>query len=97
MIQAGSRVRFSRMPEWVRSLPERSRRVFEFCLRRTYTVEEVDEQGLFVLDVSGDIDERFGGFRNDIRVDAKSLLPLPVIHDECNKNQELDKHQYLDG
>jgi len=61
------------MPEWVGTLPEESRRVFEFCLGRIYTVEEVDEQGLFVLDVSGDIDQRFGGFRNDIRVEAEFL------------------------
>jgi hypothetical protein len=61
------------MPEWVESLPEESQRVFEFCLGRIYTVEEVDEQGLFVLDVSGDIDWRFGSFRNDIRVEAEFL------------------------
>ena len=73
MIQTGSRVRLAEMPEWVASLPEESRRVFEFCLGRVYMVEEVDEQGLFVLDVSGDIDRRFGGCRNDIRVDAGFL------------------------
>ena len=73
MIQAGSRVRFSRMPKWVESLPEKTRRVFEFCLGRIYTVEEIDGQGLYVLDVSSDIDHRFGGYRNDIRVEAEFL------------------------
>jgi hypothetical protein len=77
MIQAGSRVRFSKVPEWVASLPEESRRVFEFCLGRVYVVEEVDEQGLFVLDVSGDVDQRFGGCRNDIRVEVEFLDELP--------------------
>ena len=77
MIQAGSRVRFLRMPDWVGALPAESRRVFEFCLGRIYTVEEVDEQGLFVLDVSGDIDRRFGGCRNDIRVEPEFLEELP--------------------
>jgi hypothetical protein len=70
MIQTGSRVRFLRMPEWVASLTEESRRVFEFCLGRVYQVEDVDERGLFVLDVSGDVDQRFGGLRNDIRLEA---------------------------
>ncbi|HEX4953083.1 MAG TPA: hypothetical protein VF017_06785 [Thermoanaerobaculia bacterium] len=76
MIQAGSRVRCSRMPEWVASVPEESRRVFELCLGRVYWVEAVDEQGLFVLDVSGDIDHRFGGFLNDIRLEAEFLEEL---------------------
>ena len=73
MIQPGSTVRFLRMPEWVASLPEESRRVFEFCLGRVYQVGVVDEQGLFVLNVSGDVDQRFGGFRNDIRLEAEFL------------------------
>jgi len=61
------------MPEWVAQLPDESRRVFEFCLGRTYRIEESDTQGLFVLDVSADTDERFGGFRNDIRLEAEFL------------------------
>ena len=73
MIQPGSRVRFAKMPEWAAKLPDQSRNVFEFCLGRTYRVEEVDSQGLFVLDVSGDIDGRFGGFMNDIRLEAEFL------------------------
>lgn len=73
MIQVGSKVRFARMPEWVGSLPEESRRVFEFCLGQVYRVDEVDEQGLFVLDVSGNVDGRFGGIRNDIRLEAEFL------------------------
>ena len=77
MIQTGSRVRFLKMPEWVASLPEESRRVFEFCLGRVYQVEEVDERGLFVLDVSGDVDSQFGGFGNDIRLEAEFLEEMP--------------------
>ena len=59
MIQLGSTVRFAKMPEWVAKLPDESRRVFEFCFGRTYRIEEIDGQGLFVLDVSADIDEKF--------------------------------------
>jgi hypothetical protein len=73
MIRPGSTVRFSKMPAWVANLPEESRRVFEFCFGRTYRIEEIDEHGLFVLDVSGDTDERFGGFMNDIRLEVEFL------------------------
>ncbi len=73
MIRTGGIVRFARMPDWVAGLPVESRRVFEFCLGRTYRVEEIDTQGLLVLDVSADVDERFGGFMNDIRLEAEFL------------------------
>lgn len=76
MIRRGSTVRFAKMPEWVAELPDESRRVFEFCLGRTYRVKEIDHQGLFVLDVSSDIDERFGGFLNDIRLEEEFLEEL---------------------
>lgn len=61
------------MPDWVAAMPEESRRVCEFCFGRTYLIEEVDSDGLFVLDVSVDIDKRFGGFGNDIRLEEKFL------------------------
>jgi len=73
MIQVGSNVKFAKMPEWASQLSEESRLVFEFCLGRTYRVDEIDSHGLFVLDVSGDIDHRFGGFMNDIRLEAEYL------------------------
>jgi hypothetical protein len=41
MIQPGSTVRFTRMPEWVVHLPEESRGVFAFCLGRTYRVRRL--------------------------------------------------------
>jgi hypothetical protein len=76
VIGPGSTVRFARMPEWVAELPEESQRVFRFCLRSTYRVVEIDESGLFVLDVSKDIDRRFGGSFNDIRLEAEFLEEL---------------------
>jgi hypothetical protein len=42
-----------------------------FCLGRAYRVSEIDANGLLVLDVSEDIDHRFGGFKNDIRLEAE--------------------------
>ena len=76
MITVGSTVKFVRMPHWVAQLPDESRRVFSFCLGRSYRVSEVDEHGHFVLDVSGDIDQRFGGFANDIRLEAEYLQEI---------------------
>lgn len=73
MIKPGSIVKFSRMPEWVGQLPEESRHVFQFCFGRTYRVEEIDENGLFVLDVSADINHWFGGRFNDIRLEVEFL------------------------
>ncbi len=73
MIQPGSIVRFAKMPDWVAQLPGESRRVFEFCLGRAYRINEIDSQGLFVLDVSADLDGRFGGLMNDIRLEAEFL------------------------
>jgi len=73
MIEPGKTVRFVKMPEWVSKLPDEGRRVFEFCLGRNYRIAEIDSQGLFVLDVSVDIDKRFGGFMNDIRLEAEFL------------------------
>ena len=73
MIQPGSVVRFSKMPEWVAGLPDESRRVFEFCFGRIYRIEEIDTQGLLVLDVGADVDGRFGGFNNDLRLEAEFL------------------------
>jgi len=66
-------VRFAKMPDWVAQLPDESRRVFEFCLGRVYRINEIDSQGLFVLDVSADLDHRFGGLMNDIRLEAEFL------------------------
>lgn len=73
MIRAGTWVVFETMPAWVVTLPKESQRVFRFCLGRTYRVEEVDEKGVMILDVSGDIDHRFGGFMNDIRLEPQYL------------------------
>ena len=78
MIRPGSIVRFAIMPDWVADLPEESRRVFEFCFGRTYPVEELDANGLCVLDVSADIDHRFGGFMNEIHLEPKFLQEVHI-------------------
>ena len=69
----GATVKFARMPEWVIQLPEESRRVFEFCLGRSYRVREIACHGLLVLDLGAEVESRFGGFGNEIRLEAEFL------------------------
>ncbi len=76
MIQVGDYVTLARLPEWVETMPEETQRIFRFCVGRAYPVIEIDMNGLFVLDVSSDVDERFGGFMNDIRVEREHLSLL---------------------
>ena len=76
MIKPGTTVKFVKMPDWVSKLPQRSRKVFQFCLGRTYQVDEIDENGLCVLDVSADVDPRFGGYLNDIHLEPEFLLEV---------------------
>ena len=61
------------MPAYVATLPAESQRVFRFCLGRTYPVAEINQWGQIVLDVSADIDHRFGGYMNDIRLEPEYL------------------------
>ncbi len=71
MIKAGDWVTLAKLPSWVSELPSESQEVIRFCLGKTYRVEDVDERGQIVLDVSNEVDQRFGGFRNDIRVEPE--------------------------
>jgi len=67
----GDRVRLRALPTWVDALPEASKAVFRFCVGRTYPVQEITSDGLLVLDVHRDVDRRFGGEFNDIRVEPE--------------------------
>jgi hypothetical protein len=70
-IKVGDRVAFIVLPPWVDQLPDESQAVFRLCVGRIYPVDEIDEQGLLVLDVSADVDDLFGGYMNDIRVEPE--------------------------
>jgi hypothetical protein len=67
----GDLVRLREVPPWVNELPQESQAVYRFCVGRAYLIAEVDPDGLLVLDVSRDVDQRFGGFLHDIRVEAE--------------------------
>jgi len=64
------------MPDWVGGLPDESQRVFRFCLGRVFRVGEIDENGLFVLDVSLEVDPNFGGYLNDLRIEGEYLIEV---------------------
>ncbi len=83
MIQAGAWVRLKAIPPDVAAGDERTRAIFDCCLGHVYPVEEtVRVRGsnivLHVLDISADIDHRFGGFMNDIRVEDAYLKVVPA-------------------
>jgi hypothetical protein len=71
VIRPGDWVILTTLPPWVSTLPVESQRVFAFCVGRRYRVDEIDEYGQLVLDVSADIDTRFGGYMNDIGVEPE--------------------------
>jgi hypothetical protein len=66
----GEMVTLVELPPWVGKLPIESRRVYEHCVGRTYRIDEIDSNGLLVLDVR-EVDALFGGFMNDIRVEPR--------------------------
>jgi len=71
VIKPGDIVVFDELPRWVSQLTAASQAVFRHCLGRPYRVVEIDEQGLAVLDVSGDVDVAFGGRFNDLRLEQE--------------------------
>jgi len=71
-MKVGDCVTVHSLPDWVSTSPQESRQVFEYCLGRTYLISSIEDD-LYVLDVSVDIDEIFGGLYNDIRLEAEYL------------------------
>ena len=76
-LRPGDRVALKVLPPWVAKLPKESRDVFAFCVGRTFRVSEIDRAGLLVLDVSAEVDRRFGGYGNDIRVEPQFVSARP--------------------
>jgi hypothetical protein len=72
--EIGSRVALSVLPDWVARLPEDSQRLFRRCVGHSLRVDEIDSNGLVVLDAS-EFDSEFGGRFNDIRVESELLQP----------------------
>ena len=78
MIRPADWVRLTTISPDVASQDEKTRAFFAFCLGRVYPAAEtylVPDIGivLHVLDVHVEIDDRFGGFMYDIRVEDEYL------------------------
>jgi hypothetical protein len=73
VILAGDWVILKTLPSWVAKLPPDSQQVFAFCIGRAFRVDAIDEHSHLVLDVSVEVDPRFGGCMNDIRVEAEHV------------------------
>lgn len=74
MLRPDDKVRLAALPDFVARLPAESRRVFAACVGQVFAIEAI-EGGLLVLDVSELIDPRFGGYKNDIRVEPRWVSP----------------------
>lgn len=72
--KAGDKVRFVKMPDWVDTMGDESKKVFHHCFGKVYPIDKVEEEGsVYVLDVNDDVDEVFGGYMNDIRLEEEYL------------------------
>lgn len=73
VIKVGDWVSLKSLPSWIEELLKESQAVFGFCIGRKFRVEEIDQHSHLVLDVSPDVDQRFGGYKNDIRVEERYI------------------------
>lgn len=72
-IRVGQIVAFSTVPKWVADLPPKTQQIFQFCRGKPYKVVDIDPNGLLVLDVSQDVDKKFGGRFNDLRIEPEHV------------------------
>jgi hypothetical protein len=56
-------------------MPPETRRVIDHCVGKAFRIAGIEDGVLYVLDVSGEVDARFGGFANDVRVEDEYLEP----------------------
>jgi hypothetical protein len=73
----GERVRLARRPAWADRMPPETQRIIDHCVGKTFRIDDIAPGDLYVLDVSVEVDARFGGFANDLRVEAEYLEPVP--------------------
>lgn len=70
--RVGDLVKLESIPK---DMPSEVGEIFDFCLGKEFEIVGIDKGKpfLYVLDVSPIVDEKFGGFKNDIRVEQKHL------------------------
>jgi len=78
-MKIGDRVQFWKLPDWHIQMPEESRRVFKECFGHNFRISGIDKDGLFILDVSQKVDTKFGGFMNEIHLEAEFLRRKPAV------------------
>jgi len=66
----GDLVILMKAPDGVERLPAETQRAFQLCLKKSYRIAEITDEGLLVLDVSHDVDPVIGGKYNDLRVEV---------------------------
>jgi hypothetical protein len=71
--EVGDQVRLNSLPERLDNLPTESKMVFEACLGGVFPIEEIEDDGTLVLDVSKVAAPRFGGHRHIIMVAPSDL------------------------
>lgn len=74
----GDWVRLIRRPAWAEGMQLQVQQVIDACVGGAFRIDDVapGPQGeLYVLLLGEDIDARFGGFMNDLRVEAEYLEP----------------------
>jgi hypothetical protein len=73
--RVGDWVRLTGRPPWTDQMPLETRRVIDHCVGKIFRIDDLAPGDLYVLDVSAEVDARFGGFANDLRVESDYLEP----------------------
>lgn len=71
--RVGDEVRVEKAPAWLEQLPEESQRIFLTCVGKIFTIEELESDGVLVLDVSRVGVPLLGGTRHIIMVDPADV------------------------
>lgn len=74
LFDVGQRVRIASLPSWFGQLPEESKEVFMACLGGVFPIEEIERDGVLVLNASPVAVPRFGGHRHVLMVDPADVV-----------------------
>jgi hypothetical protein len=72
--RVGDSVRIEMAPSWLGKLPAESQRLFLACVGKVFLIEEIESDGVLVLDVSSVGVPLLGGHRHIIMVDPTDVV-----------------------
>ena len=72
--RVGDSVRVEKAPAWLGKLPAESQRLFLACVGKVFPIEEIEGDGVLVLDVSSVGVPLLGGTRHIIMVDPTDVV-----------------------